>query len=216
MIMNSLGVGSRHQRGSHDVPCDDETADLNASFTSLEGSTDGLGWDTASTSSSSLQPETTGSATAQQQRSHKKKKKNDNDNGVLRSIEEHVQRLTVCLDRIEDQIQSNVAMARARYTEGGDTFAAQQGAVLSMRKAHKNRLVRYHTSAARDRLIVLLRDGGTTTRGEQKASLRDVFTRLKRQSADIVVPSDDVLLEQLRQMTAAETTTTTTTTTTLA
>ena len=194
MIMNTLGVGSRHQ-STRPFSSDDETADMNASFNELEdtGSSDTLGMGTSSRTNSTSNSSSPFSSASQ---------------SVLQSIQEHEQRLQLCLDRIQEQIESNLAMATARLDNGGeDNFAAHSGAILSMRKAHKNRLVHASTTAACTKLQILrdnIQAGKAGTKAEQKVTLRDIFGTLKQESANAVVPADNVLLEELRQMVANE------------
>uniref|UniRef100_A0A7S3L171 Uncharacterized protein n=1 Tax=Amphora coffeiformis TaxID=265554 RepID=A0A7S3L171_9STRA len=196
-IMNSLGVGSsRHQSTSKTPSSDDETADGNASFNDLEdpGSTDSMGTSASSQRANSSLSASSSSLSPSQ--------------SVLQSIGDHEQRLTMCLDKIQEQIESNLAMATARIENGGeDSFAAHSGAILSMRKAHKNRIVHASTATARTKLQGLRRaiqTGKAGTKAEQKAALRDIFATLKQESAEAVVPVDEALMEELRQMKATE------------
>jgi len=74
-----------------------------------------------------------------------------------RSVKENIIKLRKCEDSIKKHIDSNLSLALARYTGGGSAM----GAILPMRKAHKNKTLLGYTTKARKRLEKMLEESRT-------------------------------------------------------
>ena len=119
---------------------------------------------------------------------------------LLKEIKQVIHEQTVRKANVEKQMSSNFKLAKARYSSG-----SRMGAVLSMRKAHKNKAMKAYIAAARFRLIDLRKQVETGIRkceygmdvSEHKNIMQEILTELTVVKAPM--PSDEDLLAQLRR-----------------
>ena len=124
---------------------------------------------------------------------------------LLKEVTETMDKLAKCKRQIEKQIESNLALARARYTDG----SSQIGAILPMRKAHQNKTVQAYTAAARFQLDEIRQHLQVSMEpdspfdvdvGLQRARMKEILSGLKQ--AKSPMPSDEDLLKQVQKMIA--------------
>lgn len=105
---------------------------------------------------------------------------------------------------LDVQVESNIKLAKARY-DGGSIM----GAVLSMRRAHRNKNMKAYVSAARFQLSRLQNRVETEMASGlivldvagQRADLQEIVASLHRATRDSGrhLPGDQALLEELQQ-----------------
>ena len=125
---------------------------------------------------------------------------------LSQQIKEHILQLKKCEAVIQRHVDSNVSLALARYTGGGQN---PTGALLSMRKAHQNKFLLEHSIHARLQLHErrkLIKDAlrmGNYNVGLQvhseREQVRRILTELKQNQSNYVVPTDEQLLKELQQ-----------------
>lgn len=121
---------------------------------------------------------------------------------LLKEVTETIEKLTKCKEQIEQQIESNITLARARYTDGG----TRMGAILPMRKAHQNKTVQTYTAAAcfqldemRQTILKAMEPNSQfeVDVAQQRSRLKDIMGGLKKTKTPM--PSDEDLLKQLQK-----------------
>ena len=121
---------------------------------------------------------------------------------IKHAIEEQSKRKS----SVERQMSLDFKLAKARLNSG-----SRMGAVLSMRRAHKNKAMKAYIAAARFRLISLrkvaesaLRDGDYNLNvAEQRSEMNTILAELT--VAKCPMPSNDDLLKQLQRSIMVET-----------
>ena len=124
---------------------------------------------------------------------------------VSQQVKESILKLQKCESVISKQVDSNLALALARYTAGASNTT---GAILSMRKAHKNKDMLCHTVATRRQLVDLrmaIKDAiqcgnymGMEA-DQQRQEMKQILLKLKQEQANYATPSDEQLINQLKQ-----------------
>ena len=123
--------------------------------------------------------------------------------GLSKTIKENILKLKKCEAMIQKQIDSNLTLALARYAEGGNAT----GAILSMRKAHKNKTILACTVSARMQLVDIrqqindaLRHGQDvyTSVTDEQARVKRVLAKLQREQMHCPVLSDECAMEELK------------------
>ena len=127
---------------------------------------------------------------------------------LSKSFKENIVKLRRFEAAIKKQIDNNLTMALARYTSGG----SDMGAILPMRKAHKNRPMLSRTSKARKRLQEMRRQledalvqecfFSISIKGHQ-SQMKEILNDLKQPHTS-TMPSDEELLEELKQKVCSE------------
>lgn len=124
---------------------------------------------------------------------------------VSQQVKESILKLKKCEDVISKQVDSNLSLALARYTAGASNTT---GALLSMRKAHKNKDMLCHTVATRNQLVDLrMAVKNAIQRGnymgmeadQQGEKMKQILLKLKQEQANYTTPSDGQLIDELKQ-----------------
>ena len=119
---------------------------------------------------------------------------------LLKDIKHAIYEQTDRKTNVEKQMSANFILAKARYLGG-----SRMGAILSMRKAHKNKAMKAYIAAARFRLIDLRKEVEAAIRkckydvdvSEQRNILQAILTELT--VAKTTMPNDEDLLAQLQR-----------------
>lgn len=119
---------------------------------------------------------------------------------LLEEIKQAIKEQTNRKQFVEKQMSINFKLAKARYMCG-----SHMGAVLSMRKAHKNKATKAYIAGARFRLIALCKDIQAAMQqgifdidiAEQRSIMQTILADLTVATA--TMPSDEDLLGQLRR-----------------
>lgn len=121
---------------------------------------------------------------------------------LLREVKELIQHHTTRKIEMEVMIESDLELAKARYQSG-----SPMGAVLSMRRVHKNTTLLAYAAAARYQLAQIRnnlqevlqqqeQDADTADVHEHRRAVREITETLLK--ADAPTPTDDILLQQLQ------------------
>ena len=132
---------------------------------------------------------------------------------LLKEVDEAIQMQTNRQEFLEEVIASNVEMAKARYTAGG----CEMGAVLSMRKVHKDTSYKAHVSAARFRLLALRQELQNALKAEPcdmvnldaqrqvfRGTLADLTMTTTPTTTSTPMPPNDELLHELETIMATQ------------
>lgn len=124
---------------------------------------------------------------------------------LLKEIDLAIEDQTDTRAMLEKQMEATFKLAKARYSGGSEI-----GAILSMRRVHRNIKIKAYVSAARFQLVQIRKEAETEMEtntldvSERHANMKQVISTLNVAIIDVLqnkwLPSDEALLREVREM----------------